>query len=33
MHSLHRVEAHFWLALAQTVIYVIYVGRSRNAYE
>jgi hypothetical protein len=25
----HRVEAHFWLALARTVIYVTYVERPR----
>jgi hypothetical protein len=33
MYSPHLGEAYFWLALARTVIYVIYVQRSRNAYE
>ena len=33
MYSPHLVEALFWLALARTVIYLIYVERPRNAYE
>ena len=33
MYSPHLVEVHFWLVLARTAIYVIYVERPRNAYE